>query len=125
MSCNRVTKEEVLGLIPETTLTNLKSQMMCANELVNELALSDCGSGFSDNKLRCIEMNLAAGFAQIADPLLMITVEKVEGSSSTISRGNTSSKTGFMSTTFGQLANTMSGGCLQELELTPVSFFTV
>lgn len=98
---------------------------MCANVLVNRLAAGECGSEFSDEELECIELNLAAHFASIADPSLMVIQEKVEGSSVTIARGNTSSGSGVMSTSFGQAANTMSNGCLQELELMNVSFFTV
>lgn len=125
MTCNRVTEDEVLGVIPGTSLTSVKSEMMCANVLVNELAASECGSDFSDDKLKCIELYLSAHFAAITDPSLMITSEKVEGSTTVVSRGNTASQTGVMSTSYGQNANTMSDGCLQELELKKTSFFTV
>ena len=78
MTCARVTQDEVIALIPSTSLTDLSLQIMCANELVNELALSNCGSSFSDNKLRCIELNLSAHFASIADPSLMILLKRLK-----------------------------------------------
>ena len=121
----RTTEADVLKIIPETSVTDMTIQILCANGLTNRLAASSCGSSLTDDELFCIETYLAAHFVALADPTLLLTKEKVEDSESTFSRGNTASKSGVMSTTYGQAANTMSNGCLQELESKKPSLFSV
>ena len=112
-----VTDAQVRAVIPGTTITDLTTPFItCANGQVDRLALTPCGSDLTDAELECIEIYLSAHLAAQTDSGLAILSQKVEGSSVTASRGNVASQSGLMSTHFGQTANTLSGGCLQELE---------
>lgn len=112
---NRVTDPEVRAIIPSTSFDDLTPFIDSANVLVNRVAASPCGSGLSDTTLKEIEKWLSAHFASVSDPALSIVSESVKGSSTTISRGNSSSMDGIMGTQYGQMANSLSGGCLYEV----------
>lgn len=112
---NRVVDADVRVLIPETSISDLTPFINTANLLVNRLAASACGSTLTDDELTAVELYLSAHYATVSDPTLGLTSEKVEGASAVASRGNVNSKSGLMSTQFGQQANDLSGGCLQEV----------
>ena len=119
-----VTDADVRVIIPSTSIVDLTPFITVANQLVNRLAASDCGSSLIDAELESIETWLAAHFAAITDPSIAIESEKVEGASVKLSRGNVASKGGLRSTQYGQMANLLSGGCLQELDKrTPILDF--
>jgi len=108
---------QVRAVIPGTTIADLAVPFIsCANGMVDRLAASPCGSDLTDAELECIEIYVSAHLAAQTDPSLAIISERVEGSSVTASRGNVSSHSGIMATNFGQMANTISNGCLQEFE---------
>ncbi len=113
-----VTDPQVRMLIPNTTITDLTTPFIsCANARIDVLAASSCGTSLTETELECIELYYAAHLAAQTDPSLAIVSEKVEGSTVVASRGNVANQSGLMSTHFGQTANSLSGGCLQELEL--------
>lgn len=122
---NRVTDPEVKPLVPGTSITDLTPFIDAANKLVNKVAASPCGSSLSSDELKEIEKWLSAHFATVSDPSLGIVSQTVKGSSASASRGNVNSMDGVMSTQFGQMANSLSGGCLYEVtKLKPtVTFF--
>lgn len=109
----RVTDDEVRA-IKATALTPLATFIDTANLLTDELAASDCGSGFSDAKLKKIELYLAAHFVAVTDPETL--TEKFEGSSKSFQRGWVVGQSGLSSTSFGVVANTLSNGCLADLD---------
>lgn len=121
---NRVTDPEVRALIPKTSITDLDPFITAANSVVNRMAATDCGSDLSDEELIQVELYLSAHYAAVTDPTLSIESEKFENASSKFSRGSASSMSGIMSTQFGQMANTLSDGCLIESDLKKASFFT-
>lgn len=110
-----VTDAAVRALIPDTSIADLAPFIVMANQLVNRLAASACGSELLDEELESIETMLAAHFAAVTDPAMAATSEKFEDSATTFSRGSSKSGTGIMSTQFGQMANTLSNGCLETL----------
>lgn len=112
---NRVTDPEVRAIIPNTSFADLTPFIDSANVLVNRVAASPCGSGLDDATLKEIEKWLSAHFASVSDPALSIVSESVKGSSTTISRGNSATMDGIMGTQYGQMANSLSGGCLYEV----------
>lgn len=120
-----VSDAQVRALIPSTTIADLSPFISVAHSLTNRLAASPCGSGLSESDLELIETWLAAHFAAVTDPTVAIVQQQVEGSSVTVSRGNVNSMEGIMSTQFGQMANTLSGGCLYEITKpqTSLAFF--
>jgi len=113
-----VTDPQVRALIPDTTIVDLVTPFInIANRMVDKLAASSCGTSLTDAELEDIELFLSAHFAAQTDPSIAIVSQKVEGSSTVASRGNVNNQSGLMSTHFGQQANSLSGGCLLELEL--------
>lgn len=105
----------VREVIPNTSLEDLLPFILSANKMVDKLASSSCGSSLDDATLEEIEKWLSAHFASIADPKLNIINEKVEGASVTVARGNFASHSGIKSSPYGQMADTLSGGCLGEI----------
>ncbi len=117
---NRATDEEVRDIIPNTSIDNLTPFINAANSVVDGVADSDCGSDLSDSQLLQVEIWLSAHYAAVSDPKLALMSEKFEGESNTYSRGSSSSEGGIKSTQYGQMANTLSNGCLFESDMRKV-----
>ena len=121
---NRATDPEVRDIIPNTSISDLTPFINAANSVVDGVAASDCGSDLSDSQLLQVEIWLSAHYAAVTDPKLALQSEKYETEVNTYSRGS-SSETGVKSTQYGQMANTLSNGCLVEVDMRKVSFFSV
>lgn len=119
----RVTDAEVRELIPSTSIADLTPFIAAASILVDQLELG-CGSSFSLAKLKEIERWLSAHFASISDPKLNMSSEKFEDAENKYNRGSSSDMSGVMSTTYGQMANTLSNGCLIDLDKPRATFLT-
>jgi hypothetical protein len=119
---SRVTSAEVLVLIPDTSIADLTAFITAASLLVDRLEDSPCGEDLTTAELKEVERWLTAHYAAVSDPTLALESEKFEGASSKFSRGNSGSMTGIMSTQFGQMANTLSGSCLINMDLKTTSF---
>lgn len=117
---NRATDAEVRDIIPKTSIDDLTPFINAANSVVDTLI--DCD--LSDSQLLQVEIWLSAHYAAVSDPKLALQSEKFEGESNTYSRGSTD-KSGIISTQYGQMANTLSNGCLIELDMRKTSFFAV
>ena len=117
---NRATDAEVRDIIPKTSIDDLTPFINAANSVVD--TLTDCD--LSDSQLLQVEIWLSAHYAAVTDPSLAMKVEKFENASNTYARG-VSDKGGILSTQYGQMANTLSNGCLVELDMRKASFFTV
>lgn len=118
----RVTDAEVRELIPSTSISDLTVFITAANIQVDALEDSECGSSLTTATLKEVERWLAAHFASVTDGGLSKKSEKFEGYSVTFDRGNAASREGLMSTQFGQMANTLSGGCLMESDKRKTKF---
>ena len=118
----RVNDSEVKELIPKVSL-GLTAFIAAANLMVTKLAASDCGGDLTDDELKEIERWLSAHFAAIADPKLALESESFEGARQVYSRGS-KSEIGILSTQFGQMANTLSDGCLSDMDLKKPTFFS-
>lgn len=122
---NRVVDQEVRVIIPGTSISDLTPFITAANTIINRMSLSECGSDLSSEELIEVETWLSAHYAAVTDPSLAIKSEKFENSSNTYSRGSSSDMNGIMSTQYGQMANTLSNGCLIESDMKKASFFSV
>lgn len=120
----RVTQTEVEAVIPGTSLTDLTPFIDSANLIVNKLSTTSCGDGLSEDELTKIELWLSAHYAAVADPDVAKKSERFEQYSVSFSRGGDGGS-GVMSTQYGQMANTLSGGCLAEMDKTPVSMYSI
>lgn len=113
----RATPADVKCIKP-TTLDDAVVQCFidAATLVVDRVA--ECGS-FTDPELKQIEIFYSAHLLSASDPDLV--EEKVEGFTNKFARGSNSG-TGVKSSQYGQMANTMSRGCLAELDK-PVAFY--
>lgn len=121
---NRVTDPEVRAIIPNTSIADLTPFITTANTVVNRMAATDCGSDLSEDELTQVELWLSAHYAAVSDPKLALVSEQFEGERNAYSRGNSSDMGGIKSTQYGQMANTLSNGCLADTDLMKVSFFS-
>jgi len=116
----RATDAEVRAIRPSTVIASPNGYdpyITAASAVVDEVA-ADCGSTYSDDLLKQIEIFLAAHMAGATDPQLR--QEKFENASKTYERGS-SGGSGIMSTQYGQTANMLSRGCLEQLDMKPTS----
>ena len=122
----RTTVEQVrIVLPPSTTLTDPQTQAAidAATCMVDQVA-AGCGSDLSDACLLQIETYLAAHFAAATENTLSLSSEKDACTGSTATYGFTFGE-GVKGTPFGQMANTLSGGCLAEFDKQPASLFSI
>ncbi len=112
----RTTDSEVRDVLKDKSCDSLTPFITAANVLVDKLAASDCGADLSDDQLTQTETWLAAHFTAVSDPKFAKESEQFENYRVKFSRGNSGSQIGVLSTQFGAMANTLSCGCLQELD---------
>ena len=122
----RVTATEVRVILPAST-TLLDPQIEAAIEaatcLVDEIA-AGCGSHLSAACLKQIELYLSAHFAAAAENTLTLSSETDPCSGGKATYGFKFGE-GIKGTPFGQMANTLSGGCLAEFDKQPVNLFSI
>lgn len=115
---NQVEVREIAPDIPDSLSID---PFIAAATLVVDRVAASCGSDFSNALLREIERWYSAHLAAVASPILVR--EKFEGADNTYQRGTVGK--GVMSTQYGQMANDLSNGCLEEVSLrTPQIVFS-
>lgn len=121
-----VTVAEVRAILPSsTTLTNaqITEAIISAECVVDQLALS-CGSHLSAECLKQVDKYLAAHFAAATENTLSIKSEKDPCCGGSVTYGFQFGE-GILGTPFGQMANTLSCGCLAEFDKQPVNLFSI
>lgn len=116
----------VRKVLPASTgLTDAQIQMAidAATCTVDQVAAS-CGSNLSDACLKSIETYLAAHNAAATENTLSLASETDPCSGGKATYGFSFGE-GVKGTPFGQVANTMSNGCLAELDKQPTDFISV
>ncbi len=117
----RVTASEVRAILPtSTTLTDpqIEAAIEAATCVVDQIA-ADCAAC-----LKQIELYLSAHFAAATENTLTLASETDPCSGGTATYGFKFGE-GVKGTPFGQMANTLSGGCLAELDKAPVNLFSI
>lgn len=111
----RVTVTEVKAVIPNSSASDetIQAAIDAANILVNKIA-AGCASGLTEEELTSVELYLSAHFVTVSDPGSSVSEEKFENSSRKYNVAQQGK--GVLGTPFGQTANMLSGGCLQELD---------
>lgn len=107
----RAVAADVKAIKPDTTFSDsvIEDSFIAAATLVVDRVAAAC-SDLSDDTLTQIEIWYSAHLISVHDPVLV--KEKFEGAENTYQRGD--SGTGVMSTHYGQMANTLSSGCLED-----------
>lgn len=122
----RVTVAEVRVILPTaTTLTDeqIQAAIDAATCVVDKLALS-CTESYSDECLKQIELYLSAHFAAATEFTLSLKSEKDPCCGGQVTYGFEMGK-GILGSPFGQMANTLSCGCLAEFDKQPVGFYSI
>ena len=117
----RATAADVKAIKPDTTFSDdvIDDSFIAAATLVVDRVAAAC-SDLSDDILKQIEIWYSAHLLSVHDAVLV--KEKFEGAENTYQRGSMGE--GVMSTSYGQMANTLSGGCLfEEDKRTPAIAF--
>ena len=118
----RVNDEDVRAIVPNNaSVCDFTPYITPANLLVTRLAATTCGALLLDTELKEVERWLSAHYASVSNPTLALQSEEFEGAKNVYSRGSVRNATGVLSTQFGQMANQLSGGCLQELDKRKIS----
>lgn len=113
----RVTEPEVRDIIPSVKASlDLTPFITAANLNINKVAASDCGSELTDEDLKQAERWLAAHYTAVSSPNLAVQSEEFEGERNVYSRGKRNND-GVKSTQYGVMANTLTNGCLVELDM--------
>jgi len=109
----RVTDAEVREVAPNLDASLSLDAFITAADLVVDRIAAGCGSDFSDPLLKEISRWYSAHLATVASPEARgLVKEKFEGAENTFQSFTAGS--GVMSTQYGQMANQISNGCLEE-----------
>ena len=122
----RVTSAEVRVILPpSTTLTDaqIDAAIAAATCIVDQIA-AGCGEDLSADCLKQVELYLSAHFAAATENTLTLKSEKDPCSGGSATYGFQFGE-GIKGTPFGQMANTLSGGCLVEFDKQPVNLFSI
>lgn len=117
----RTNNETVQCILPPNKISDVTPFIRPASLLTDRLAASSCGSTLIDAELKEIETWLTAHFAAVGNPGLALISEDFEAAKNVYSRGTSKNKGGLLSTQFGQMANTLSNGCLAEVDKRKIS----
>lgn len=121
----RVNNAEVRVILPtSTTLTDpqIDAAIAAATCVVDQIA-AGCGEDLTTECLKQIELYLSAHYAAATENTLTLKSEKDScGGSATY---GFQFGEGVKGTPFGQMANTLSGGCLAEYDKQPANLFSI
>lgn len=122
----RTSIPEVRAILPASTaLTDAQIQAAIdgATCVVDQIAIG-CADHLTDDCLIQVETYLSAHFAAVTENTLTLHSEKDACSDSSATYGFKFGE-GVKGTPFGQMANTLSGGCLAEQDKQPVNLFSI
>lgn len=126
MAYTPATVAQVRAILPaETQLTDAQIQAAIdAAKCVVDQAAASCASHLSDECLTQIHIYLSAHFAAVTENTLSVSSETDPCCGGRATYGFKFGE-GVKGTPFGQMANTMSGGCLAEFDKQPTNLFSI
>jgi len=121
-----ITVADVQAILPTSTqLTTAQiTAAIGAADCVIERLATGCGEDLSDACLTQVGIYLTAHFAAVMENTLTLKSEKDDCANASVTYGFEFGQ-GIMGTPFGQMANTLSGGCLAEQDKTPTGIFAI
>lgn len=122
----RATIADVRAILPSTTgLTDAQIQgAIDASTCIVDQIEAGCGSNLTAECLKQVEIYLSAHYAAGSELTLSLSSEKDACTGSTATYGFKFGE-GIKGTPYGQMANTLSGGCLAEFDKQPVRLFAI
>ena len=126
MAYTPATVAQVRAILPaETQLTDPQIQAAIdAAQCVVDQAAASCASHLSDACLTQIHIYLSAHFAAVTENTLSVSSETDPCCGGRATYGFKFGE-GVKGTPFGQMANTLSGGCLAEFDKQPTNLFSI
>lgn len=127
MAYTPATTEQVRAILPASTaLTDaqIDAAIAAAACIVDQLADSNCGASLTDACLTQIHIYMSAHVAAATENTLTLTSETDPSCGSREVYGFKFGE-GVKGTPYGQMANTMSGGCLAEFDKQPIDFESI
>ena len=122
----RVTTSEVRAILPaDTTLTDaqITAAITAASTIVDRIAVG-CGEDLTDLELKQVELYLSAHFCAATENTLSLKSEKLPCGAGGATYGFKFGD-GVLGTPFGQMANTLSGGCVGEYDKQPGNILAI
>jgi len=122
----RTTEAEVREILPSSTTlttTQVDHAITAASCVVDQVALG-CASHLTADCLKEVETYLAAHFSAVTENTLTLSSETDACVGARVVYGFKFGD-GVKGTPFGQMANTLSGGCLMEQDKQPISFNSI
>lgn len=126
MAYTSATLDDVKTILPASTqLTDaqITAAIAAAKCLVDRVA-TGCGSHLTDDCLTQIHIYLSAHFAAATENTLSLSNE-TDGCSETKNTYGFKFGEGIKGTPFGQMANTLSIGCLAQFDKQPTGLFSI
>lgn len=126
MAYTPATVADVRAILPASTqLTDaqIQASIDAAKCVVDQIA-AGCSSHLSDGCLTQVHIWLSAHYAAATENTLSLSSEKDPCCGGSATYGFKFG-TGVMGTPFGQMANTISGGCLAEMDKQPTNLFSI
>lgn len=122
----RASVPEVKAILPTTTeLTDpqIEAAIAAATCVVDQIA-DTCAARLSDECLKQVEIYLSAHYSAVTENTLTLSSETDPCSGAKVTYGFKFGE-GVKGTPFGQMANTLSGGCLAEMDKQPTDMFSI
>ena len=126
MAYTEATVSQVRAILPtETTLTDpqIQAAIDAAKCVVDQISVG-CASHLTDDCLTQVHIYLSAHYAAVTENTLTLKSEKDPCTGGSATYGFQFGD-GVKGTPFGQMANTLSSGCLAEQDKQPISFHSI
>ena len=122
----RVTIAEVRTILPTgSILTDDQiTAAINASTCIVDMVYGSCGSDLTAECLKQVELYLSAHNCAVTENSLSLSSETNPSCGGTVTYSFKFGE-GITGTPFGQLANTLSSGCLMQFDKTPVNMFVI
>lgn len=123
-----ITPDDVRDILPADVVftdAQIQAAIDASQCLLDQFSASFCGATFSDACLDQIHLYLTAHFLAVTNPTISISSESSDECCRASVKYGWKFDKGILGTPFGQMANTLSGGCLQEYDKQPANIFSI
>lgn len=125
-----ITIQDVRDILPPAASAQISDDAIQAaidasQCLLDQFSASFCGASFSASCLDQIHKYLAAHFLSATEPTISIAQESSDECCRSSVRYSWDFSDGLRATPYGQLAISLSGGCLAEYDKQPANIFSI
>lgn len=123
-----IVPDDVRNILPADivfTDDQIQAAIDASQCIIDQFSDTFCAVSYSALCLDQIHLYLAAHFLAVTNPTLTISSESSDECCRASVKYGWSFDKGILGTPFGQMANTLSGGCLQEFDKRPANIFSI